>query len=104
MIFLDTDILSYFLKGNEIVKDRVAKAVKSGESICITSINLYEVLKGLKSKGASAKEEKFLDFVKLLDIYTLNDLSVKIAAEIYADLKISGQPIGDADILIIMKE
>ena len=100
MIFLDTDVISYFLKGNNIIKGKIRKAIESGEKVCITSINLYEILKGLKRRDALKKEEKFLEFVELLDIYTLNEISVGIAAKIYADLTSAGQPIGDADIRI----
>ena len=51
MIFLDTDILSYFFAGNTQIRDHLRKNINRGEAIAITSINVYEVLKGLKYKN-----------------------------------------------------
>jgi len=44
MIFLDTDILSYYFSGNAIIRDKLLKAVQSGKKICLTCINVYEIL------------------------------------------------------------
>jgi predicted nucleic acid-binding protein len=42
MIFLDTDILSYFFAGNVFVRDKLREAVNKGDQISITAITVYE--------------------------------------------------------------
>ena len=56
MIFLDTDILSYFLTGNQIIREKIQKQIDFGHQICLTCINAYEIIKGLKYRGNKNKE------------------------------------------------
>jgi len=100
MIFLDTDILSYYFSGNAAIRDKLLKAVQSGHKLSLTSINIYEILKGLKYKNNKNKENLFRDFLKNAIVCGLDDNSISLAASIYADLKNKGKTIGDADILI----
>ena len=100
MIFLDTDILSYFFAGNVQIRNHLRENIKKGESIGITSINVYEVLKGLKYKNNPAKEKQFMDFLRNIVIFTLDNTALIEAADIYAESRKSGKPISDADILI----
>lgn len=99
MIFLDTDILSYFLAGNVIIRDKIFEAMKN-DSICLTSINVYEILKGFKYRGNISIEQYFNDFLENIIVFSLDDNSIQKAAGIYADLRKRGITIGDADILI----
>jgi tRNA(fMet)-specific endonuclease VapC len=100
MIFLDTDILSYYFSGNATIKDNLLKAIQSGHKIALTSINVYEILKGLKYKNNKNKENLFREFLKKVIVCGLDDQSISLAADIYADLKTKGKMVGDADILI----
>ena len=100
MIFLDTDTLSYFLSGNSAVADRISEALNDKQQICLTSINVYEFLKGLRYKSTEREERQFNDFLKNVAVFHLDDDSIKLAADIYADLRKRGITVGDADILI----
>jgi tRNA(fMet)-specific endonuclease VapC len=100
MIFLDTDILSYYFSGNATIKDKLLKAIQSGHKIALTSINVYEILKGLKYKNNKNKENLFREFLKKVIVCGLDDPSISLASDIYADLKTKGRMVGDADILI----
>ena len=100
MIFLDTDILSYFFAGNTRIRDSLQENIKRGEVVGMTSINVYEVLKGLRYKNNLSKEKQFMNFLRDIVIFTLDNAALVEAADIYATSKISGKPIGDADILI----
>ena len=100
MIFLDTDTLSYFLSGNSAVADRMSEALNNNLQICLTSINVYEFLKGLRFKSTEREERQFNDFLKNIAVFHLDDDSIKLAADIYADLRKRGITVGDADILI----
>ena len=100
MIFLDTDILSYFLSGNHIVVNKMNEAITLGHQIYLTCVNVYEVFKGLKYRGNKNKEQDFLKFLTNVTISYLNDAAIQKAADIYATLRKKGVTIGDADILI----
>jgi len=100
MIFLDTDIISYYFNGNKKVTDNLIKAFKSDEPVAITIINVYEILKGLKYKGNEKKIKHFEKLLKHLLIFSLDDNVISEGSEIYSNLRKKGVSISDADILI----
>jgi tRNA(fMet)-specific endonuclease VapC len=100
MIFLDTNIFSYFLAGDEIVQAKMQQIWDNGERIAFTQINVYELLKGFRYKISYKKEQLFYDLLKDISVIQLDDRAISIAADIYADLRKRGVTIGDADILI----
>ena len=100
MIFLDTDTLSYFLSGNSAVANKMNDTLNNNLQICLTGINVYEFLKGLRYKSTKREENQFNDFLKNISVFHLDDDSVELAAGIYADLRKRGITVGDADILI----
>ena len=100
MIFLDTDTLSFYFAGDNNIKEKIIATINKGEQICLTTINVYEIKKGFRWRNNKNKEEKFNKFLQNIRIFTLDDESISIAADIYADLRKNGITIGDADILI----
>ena len=48
MIFLDTNIISYYFNANEDIKKKLFEIIDKDENICTTVINVYEIQKGLK--------------------------------------------------------
>ena len=100
MIFLDTNIISYYFNADVKVKEKILEAIDNDESICITVINIYEILKGFRWKNNKRKENQFKEFLEDVIIFTIDDDVINIAADLYADLRKSGKTIGDADILI----
>ncbi len=73
---------------------------KNGEPLCLTTINIYEVLKGFRYHSNAKTELEFEQFLNFINICTISDDSISKAADIYADLRKNGITIGDADILI----
>ena len=100
MIFIDSDILSYYFSGNTKIQERIIQTISNGERIALTSINVYEILKGFKWRKNKNKEIIFKEFLENITIYTIDDDVIELAADIYADLRESGKTVGDADILI----
>jgi len=100
MIFLDTNIISYYLEGNEIVTSELMNYFEDDVQLCISVINVYEVLKGFRWKNKTHLENKFNLFLKYAKIFTIDETVINVAATIYADLRRKGINIGDADILI----
>jgi len=99
-IFLDTDIISYFFAGNINIYNKIVEEINSGNQICLTCVNVYELVKGLKYRNNKNIEQKVYEFIKDIIVFPLDNDSVQVAADIYATLKKRGLTIGDADILI----
>ena len=102
---LDTNTVSYFLRGEGNVDNCFQKEVVSaGSPYAIPYIVAYEIWRWLQDKPT----RKIKAFARQFDILFTNvqdeaEMSAGIwmkAADVYIDLKQKGQLIGDADILI----
>jgi tRNA(fMet)-specific endonuclease VapC len=100
MIFLDTNIISYYFNANIKIKEKILEAIDNDENICTTAINVYEILKGFRWKNNKKKENKFKEFLEDTMVFAIDDDVINIAADLYSDLRKKGKSIGDADILI----
>ena len=97
---VDTDILSFFFFVDEKVVERFTTYLKEFDQITISIITYYEIIAGLKLKKAEKQLSDFEDFVDNNTILHISEDSVKLSAEIYADLRHKGITIGTSDILI----
>ena len=97
---LDTDILSLLMRKNAVVLARGNAYLSKNHQFTISIITRYEILRGLKAKGAQQQASRFEDFCARSRILSITDDVVLRAADIYADLYKRGELIGDADILI----
>lgn len=97
---VDTDILSEFLRGTPKVVENTQKYLQTYEAINFSIITYYEILNGLLYKDAKKQLKKFTEFADLNKILPLTISATRQAAEIFASLKKSGQPIGHTDCLI----
>jgi predicted nucleic acid-binding protein len=100
MIFLDTDILSFFLADDVKIKQKIVNLFKENEQLALTSITVYEILKGLKYRQNKNKEIRFLSFLDAVSVFSFNRPVILTAAEIYGNLRRKGITISDSDILI----
>ena len=99
-LLVDTDILSEFLRGTPKVVENAEMYFHSYDAINFSIITYYEILNGLLYKNAQKQLKKFTDFADLNKILPLTISAARQAAEIYADLRATGQPIGHTDCLI----
>ena len=97
---LDTDTLSAIMKGSPVAIPRARSYLVEHGVFTLSIITRYEILRGLKAKNATAQIEAFDRLCESSVILLLTDEVIVRAAEIYAGLKVRGEPIGDADILI----
>lgn len=97
---VDTDILSEFLRGTEIVVDNAKNYLENYDSINFSIITYYEILNGLLYKDARKQLKRFSNFAELNKILPLTLSATRRAAEIYANLRKKGEPIGHTDCLI----
>ena len=82
------------------VLSRAKEYLSARDRLTISIITQYEILRGLKARGATSQLTRFGKFCESLEIVELSTPIVIRAAEIYADLHRRGKLIGDADILI----
>lgn len=97
---VDTDILSEFLRGNPKVVENAGKYLQAYDAINLSIITYYEILNGLLYKDAKKQLSNFTVFAELNKVLPLTVSAAKQAAQIFADLKKAGQPIGHTDCLI----
>jgi tRNA(fMet)-specific endonuclease VapC len=69
-------------------------------SIEISIITYYEIVSGLLAKMAFRQLQVFEKFVNENSVIPLTQKSVKISAELYADLRQTGNVLDDIDLLI----
>lgn len=97
---IDTDILSYYFKGNSKVIGNFKSYLGIFDSIEICIITYYEITSGLLAKKALRQLQVFEQFADENRIIPLTEKSSKISAELYAALREKGNPIDDIDLLI----
>jgi len=97
---LDTDILSLLMRKNAAVLARASAYLSEHRQFTISIITRYEILRGLKAKGALKQSERFEHFCVRNRVLPIDDTVIVQAADIYADLYKRGELIADADILI----
>ena len=96
-LILDTDILSLLMRKNAAVLARAGAYLSEHQQFTISIITRYEILRGLKAKGALKQAERFEHFSARNRVLPINDRVIVQAADIYADLYQRGLLIADAD-------
>ena len=97
---LDTNIISFIIKGNEVVRERYFDVVSKGVHCVIPLMVYYEVKRGLKANNAGNRLRSFENICSALGIANLTSADMDVAADIYAERKALGRLIDDGDLLI----
>jgi tRNA(fMet)-specific endonuclease VapC len=97
---VDTDILSFYFKGDPKVVAKFNHYLEAFDIINISIITYFEIIGGLKSKRAEKQLIEFEEFVSNNTIIHITEASAKLSAEIYAVLRQKGITIGTSDLLI----
>jgi tRNA(fMet)-specific endonuclease VapC len=95
---LDTNTLSYFLRGEGRVAERLQATAP--RDVALPAIVVYEVNFGLRRAG---RREQLAAFARMVQMSTVLDFDVEAAdhaARIRAELEARGTPIGPTDLLI----
>lgn len=66
---MDTDTISYFLRKNATVLEKVEKYVEAHGDIAISVVTYYEVLNGLLAKDAKKQMAQFEAFLALVTVF-----------------------------------
>jgi len=97
---LDTDILSYYFRGDLKVAEKTNEYLSTFNQINISIITYYEIIGGLKFKKAQKQLNEFEEFIINNNIIHISEKSARISGDIYAELRSKGIIIGTSDILI----
>lgn len=97
---VDTDILSYYFKGDEIVVKKFEQYLDKFDLIEISLITYYEIVSGLLAKNALKQLSVFDDFVNDNIVIPVTEKSARISSELYSTLRQNGNIIDDIDLLI----
>lgn len=97
---IDTDISSFYFKGEERVVTRFGEYLKEFDLVNISILTYYEIIAGLKFKKAGRQLQDFEGFTNDNNIINISEESARISGDIYADLRQTGITIGTSDILI----
>lgn len=97
---LDTDSISFILKGNENVVNKFASC--KIEILATTVINIAEIEYGLNKKYS--KSSKFSvqvrEFMKQINIANMNHSAAEVFGKLKSSLENKGNTIADMDLLI----
>ena len=96
---LDTNIITYYLKGYEIIADKV-DIEAANDSIVIPPLAYFEIKKWLCTNNAKAKLQAFEKLLEKYGIDVIDKESLDLALSIYLNLRKTGISIDDGDLLI----
>ena len=97
---LDTDTLSYIRRGDPPVWRHAKTYLDYHARFTFSEITPYEILRGLLAAKASAQITAFTEFCEASEVVPVERQDLERAAQIWADLKLNGQLMSDADIII----
>ena len=99
---LDTNIISYMLKGDVQISTSFRQENNKGNIFIIPVAVYYEIRRGLLAVNATAQMQAFKKLCDSFDVEEMNIDSWEEAANIWASLKRSGTTLGkdDGDIFI----
>jgi predicted nucleic acid-binding protein len=97
---LDTNNISFRLKGNEIVKCHIDQKLHEKTDVVIPPFVYYEVKRGLVDAKATRQLSAFDDLIKRCPVGPISQAVFESAVDIYVDLKSKGRLCDDMDVLI----
>ena len=97
---LDSNIISFYLKGNTTVIENIEKSISEDNNIVITPIAYYEVKRGLLLINAIKQLSKLETLCELFPVGELGDYLLEDAINIYVQERKAHRNTEDADIFI----
>jgi tRNA(fMet)-specific endonuclease VapC len=97
---LDSNIVSFYLKGNTAVIQNIEKVIADGHLIVVAPIAYYEVKRGLLLIDATKQLQKLESFCDLFPVGVFDSTLLEIAVDIYVKERKAQRNTEDADIFI----
>ena len=99
-VLLDSNMISYFLRGEPSVIAELEKYQEYFEKITFSILTYYEIVSGLKYRDSRKLLTIFEELASESEIVGFEQDTAKIASEIYCDLRHRGLLIPPIDIFI----
>ena len=99
-VLLDTNILSYFLKGNVELAIRFQQYSRYHPRLTFSLLTYYEIKSGLLYRDARKLMAQFEQLATESEILPLSIQTMDIASVVYRDLRTRGLLIAPMDLLI----
>jgi predicted nucleic acid-binding protein len=96
---LDTNIITYYLKGNEKIINKVDSEAEN-DNIIIPPFVYFEIKKWLLANNSKTKLQAFEKLFNDYGIDTITKEALDLSLDIYIKLRKSGIAIDDGDLLI----
>ena len=97
---LDTDTLSLYRRAHAQVTRHAAAYIRRYGQLTFAELTRYEVLRGLIAAQATRQLTAFESFCRRHRILPFDAEAARRSADIWADLRARGQPIGEVDTMI----
>jgi tRNA(fMet)-specific endonuclease VapC len=97
---LDSNIVSYFLKGNSTVQKRMQQEADNGHQFVIPLIVYYEVQYWLLKNNSKNKLSAFKELYSEQGLNNIDQILVDTALSIRLKLESQGKSIADSDLFI----
>jgi len=97
---IDTDILSYYMRGLREVVPPAQKYLKQFGHFNVSSLTVFEILKGLRKKRLVEKEKVFQTEILKHKVFGLDYAIMDRAATLLTSLEEKGTPIAHGDLFI----
>jgi tRNA(fMet)-specific endonuclease VapC len=97
---LDTDTTSLYLRRDPRVRAQAAAYLLTKEYLTLSELTYYEVIRGLRSRDARRQLATFERLVAECRVLPFDRACADTAADLWADLRRRGLPIGEVDVLL----
>jgi tRNA(fMet)-specific endonuclease VapC len=97
---LDTNIVSLILRGDTQVRENFEKIVNPDNIILGCPVVWYELRRGLVAKDARRQVRRFEALFATFQWQNLTFRDWSLAATLWAQRRVQGMPVSDADLLI----
>jgi tRNA(fMet)-specific endonuclease VapC len=97
---IDTNILSYFLKGDRQVVNKINDYLQYHSYLTFSIFTYYETKSGLLYRDAKSQMQRFEHLVEISDVVPFSEETADIASQIYSSLRQKGALVASIDLLI----
>ena len=99
-VLLDTNILSYFLRGDIKVVDSIRAYRQHYSYLSFSIFTYYETKGGLLHRDARKQMQRFEQLANISEMVPFDQTVADTASEIYSDLRSKGLIVAPIDLLI----
>jgi tRNA(fMet)-specific endonuclease VapC len=98
---IDSDILSEIIKQKQaLVVHRAQAYLHQHQQFAFSAVTRYEILRGLKDKGAIGQQQRFAAFCANSLIFAITDAILDRTADLWVAARKRGLPRRDSDLII----